>query len=106
MHVDDCADALALLLKTYSGAEHVNVGSGEDLTILELAQTVADAVGFSGRIVTDPSKPDGTPRKLMSGARLAAMGWRPRIGLKEGIAETYAWFLAQEPASLRKVGAA
>ena len=105
LHVDDCADALALLLKTYSGAEHINVGSGEDLTILELAQTVADAVGFTGRIVTDPSKPDGTPRKLMSGARLAAMGWRPRIGLKEGIAKTYAWFLAQEPAALRKVGA-
>ena len=106
LHVDDCADALTLLLKTYSGAEHVNVGSGEDLTILELAQAVADAVGFSGRILTDPSKPDGTPRKLMSGARLAAMGWRPRIGLKEGIADTYAWFLAQEPGALRRAGVA
>src|ERR1700722_17158573 len=74
LHVDDCADALVHLLKVYSGYEHVNVGSGEDLTIRELSELVARVVGYSGRIVTDLSKPDGTPRKLMSGARLAGFG--------------------------------
>ncbi|MGA2494076.1 MAG: GDP-L-fucose synthase [Roseiarcus sp.] len=100
LHVDDCADALVHLLKVYSGREHVNVGSGEDLSIRELAELVAKVVGFTGRVTTDPSKPDGTPRKLMSGARLAAMGWRPRIGLEDGIRATYRWYLEQlaEPA--------
>jgi GDP-L-fucose synthase len=94
LHVDDCADALALLLKVYSEAAPINVGSGEDLTIRELAELVAKAVGYDGPIATDPSKPDGTPRRLMSGARLKALGWRPRIGLEAGIADTYAWYLA------------
>jgi len=94
LHVDDCADALVHLLKVYSGNEHVNVGSGEDLTIRELAELVAKVVGFAGRVATDPTKPDGTPQKLMSGARLAALGWRPRISLEAGIADTYAWYLA------------
>jgi GDP-L-fucose synthase len=93
LHVDDCADALVHLLKVYSGSEHVNVGSGEDLTIRDLAQTVADVVGFKGQVVTDPTKPDGTPRKLMSGERLAAMGWKPRIGLEDGLRATYRWYL-------------
>jgi len=92
LHVDDCADALVLLLKTYDGDEHVNVGSGEDLTILELADMVARVVGFAGRVDTDPTKPDGTPRKLMSGDKLKAWGWRPSIPLDAGIASTYAWF--------------
>ena len=70
LHVDDCADALVFLMQSYSANEHVNVGSGEDLTILALAELVSDIVGFKGRIVTDTSKPDGTPRKLMSGERL------------------------------------
>jgi GDP-L-fucose synthase len=95
LHVDDCADALVLLMTHYSGAEHVNVGSGEDLTIAELAKTVCDAVGFTGAIERDLSKPDGTPRKLMSGDRLRALGWRPRIGLREGLADAYAAFLKQ-----------
>ncbi|MFZ1962465.1 MAG: GDP-L-fucose synthase [Roseiarcus sp.] len=95
LHVDDCADALVHLLKVYSGNEHVNVGSGEDLTIRELAGVVARVVGFAGRVATDPTKPDGTPRKLMSGARLAALGWRPKIALETGIRETYQWYLAQ-----------
>jgi GDP-L-fucose synthase len=98
LHVDDCADALVFLLKAYSGEEHVNVGSGEDLTILELAQTICQVVGFKGEIVCDTSKPDGTPRKLMSAAKLRAMGWAPRIGLREGIERTYAWFL-ESPAA-------
>ncbi|HEX6000934.1 MAG TPA: GDP-L-fucose synthase [Hyphomicrobiaceae bacterium] len=94
LHVDDCADALVLVMQRYSEAEHINVGSGEDLTILELARLVADVVGFTGEIALDPSKPDGTPRKLMDGARLAALGWRPRIGLRAGIADVYRSFLA------------
>ena len=93
LHVDDCADALVHLLKVYSGYEHVNVGSGEDLTIRELSELVARVVGYSGRIVTDLSKPDGTPRKLMSGARLAGFGWKARKGLEAGIRETYQWYL-------------
>lgn len=94
LHVDDCADALTLLLKGYSDEEHINVGSGEDVTILQLAELVARVVGFGGRITTDRSKPDGTPRKLMSGEKLAALGWRPSIPLDEGIASTYDWFMS------------
>jgi GDP-L-fucose synthase len=98
LHADDCADALVFLMKCYSAPEHVNVGSGEDLTIRELAECVCDVVGFSGDIATDPSKPDGTPRKLMSADKLRALGWAPRIGLREGVAAAYAWFLRNEPA--------
>ncbi len=94
LHVDDCADALVHLLQVYSDMEHVNVGSGDDVTILELAELVAQVVGFEGRIVTDPSKPDGTPRKLMSGASLAALGWKPTTPLGVGVRETYDWYLA------------
>ena len=93
LHADDCADALIFLLKTYSDHEHVNVGSGDDVTILELTQIVCDVVGFSGEIVHDLSKPDGTSRKLMSADKLRSMGWAPRIALKDGITETYRWFL-------------
>jgi GDP-L-fucose synthase len=96
LHVDDCADALVLLLRSYSEEEHINVGCGEDLTILELAELVTRVVGFAGRVVTDPSKPDGTPRKLMSDARLRTRGWRPAISLAGGVALTYAWFLEHE----------
>ncbi|MGF7159821.1 GDP-L-fucose synthase [Rhodoligotrophos appendicifer] len=95
LHADDCADALVFLLKTYSGFEHVNVGSGEDVTILELAQRVAAAVGFSGEIVHDLTKPDGTPRKLMAADKLRSMGWSPKIDLDTGIARAYASFLAE-----------
>ncbi|MBO9559088.1 MAG: GDP-L-fucose synthase [Caulobacter sp.] len=95
LNADDCADACVHLMKTYSDYEHVNVGSGEDITILELARLVCDVVGFQGDILTDPSKPDGTPRKLMSADKLRAMGWAPRIPLREGVAKTYAWFLGQ-----------
>jgi GDP-L-fucose synthase len=93
LHVDDCADALVHLMKVYSDAEHVNVGSGEDLTIRELAQIVARAVHFEGEIVTDPSKPDGAPRKLLCIDKLAGLGWKPRIELTEGVARTYQWYL-------------
>jgi len=93
LHCDDCADALVFLLKTYSDFEHVNVGSGEDVTIRELTEIVCDVVGFTGDIVTDPSKPDGTPRKLMSADKLRAMGWAPKITLRDGIQTAYEWFL-------------
>ncbi|HEY9012628.1 MAG TPA: GDP-L-fucose synthase [Devosia sp.] len=93
LHVDDCADALVFLLKHYSGFEHVNVGSEQEVTILELAKLVAEVVGFTGDIVTDPTKPDGTPRKLMDGSKLREMGWRAKIELRDGIAATYRWYL-------------
>jgi GDP-L-fucose synthase len=93
LHVDDAADALVFLLKSYSGDQHVNVGSGTDVTILELAERVARVVGFEGRIALDTSKPDGTPRKLMSGDKLARLGWQPRIELESGIRATYDWFV-------------
>jgi GDP-L-fucose synthase len=93
LHVDDCASALVFLLKTYSGDSHVNVGSGTDLTIDELARLVMQAVGFKGTLTHDTSKPDGTPRKLMSNEKLAAMGWAPRIPLEQGLETTYRWFL-------------
>jgi GDP-L-fucose synthase len=93
LHVDDCADALVHVMKHYSDEEHINVGCGQDVTIMELAHHVAEVVGFNGNIVTDPSKPDGTPRKLMSGEKLAGLGWRPRIGLREGLADAYRAYL-------------
>jgi GDP-L-fucose synthase len=98
LHVDDCADALVYLLRNYSGEEHVNVGSGSDLTILELATLIADVVGFTGEIVCDTSKPDGTPRKLMSSEKLTGLGWSPKIRLREGIRSTYQWFLDSQMA--------
>lgn len=93
LHVDDLADAALFLMQNYSGEQFVNVGTGTDLIILELAQLVAGVVGFKGSVVTDPSKPDGTPRKLLDVSRLEAMGWKARIGLREGVAGAYAWYL-------------
>ncbi len=94
LHVDDCADACVFLMKTYSDAGHVNVGSGSDIAIIDLARLVAEVVGADVEIELDTTKPDGTPRKLMSNARLAAMGWSPTVDLRDGIATTYDWFLA------------
>jgi GDP-L-fucose synthase len=93
LHVDDCADACIHLMKAYSGESHINIGSGEDLTILELARLVCDVVGFKGRIEHDLSKPDGTPRKLMSEERIRQSGWCPKIALPEGIRNSYEWFV-------------
>ncbi|MEI5681576.1 GDP-L-fucose synthase [Mesorhizobium sp. CCNWLW179-1] len=92
LHVDDAADAMVSLLKSYSGDGHVNVGSGEDIAILELAKLVASVVGFEGEIRNDPTKPDGTPRKLMDVSRLFETGWRPKYDLKTGLEDAYAWF--------------
>ena len=98
LHVDDCASALLFLLKNYSGESHVNVGSGTDVTIEELARLVMRVVGFEGELVRDTTKPDGTPRKLISNEKLAAMGWTPSISLEEGLAKTYRWFLENKAA--------
>ena len=92
LHVDDMAEACVFLLENYSDFEHVNVGSGVEHSILETARLIAKVVGFKGNIVTDPSKPDGTPRKLMDSARLLGMGWQPRIGLEEGLRDAYSDF--------------
>lgn len=92
LHVDDLADAVLHLLRTYDAEPIVNIGWGEDVTIRELAEMVSSVVGYGGRLNFDASKPDGTPRKLLDTARLTALGWKPRISLRDGIAGTYAWF--------------
>jgi GDP-L-fucose synthase len=98
LHVDDCADAIVHLARTYSDAGHVNVGSGEDIAIADLARLVIEVVGFRGSIDHDLSKPDGTPRKLMSADRLRAMGWRPSIALRDGVGALYGWYLSHQAA--------
>ncbi|MFE5958153.1 GDP-L-fucose synthase family protein [Streptomyces rubiginosohelvolus] len=97
LHVDDLAAACVTLLEAYDGDEPVNIGCGEDLTIRELAETVRDVTGYEGRIAWDTSKPDGTPRKLLDVTRLSALGFTPKIPLRDGIARTYAWWLGQLP---------
>lgn len=94
LYVDDCADACVFLMKTYSEEEHVNVGSGEDVTILELTRTVMRVLGYDGRIVHDLDKPDGTLRKLMDGSKLSSLGWSPKVSLEDGIAHSYEAFRA------------
>jgi GDP-L-fucose synthase len=96
LHVDDLAGAVVHLMRVYAGEDVVNVGCGEDVTIRDLAALVAKVVGFEGRVTTDPSRPDGTPRKLLDVTRLHGLGWRPSVGLEPGIRETYEWFLAHE----------
>ena len=93
LYVDDLADAACFLMETYKSADPLNVGVGDDLTICELAALVARVVGYSGRIMFDSSRPDGTPRKLLDISRLGALGWRARITLEQGIASTYEWYL-------------
>jgi len=92
LYVDDFADACVFVLKNYSGPQFINIGIGEDVTIAKFAQTVAEVVGFGGRIVFDSSKPDGSPRKLVDVARLSAMGWKPRTSLRDGLSKAYADF--------------
>ena len=100
LHVDDLARGAIFCLDNYDGHEHINCGSGGEISIKSLAETVQRAVGFTGRLVFDSSKPDGTPRKLMDSSRIAAMGWTPRVTLEEGIADSYRWYLENiaEPA--------
>ncbi len=96
LHCDDLADALVFLLKEYSGYEHVNVGSGVEVSIRELAETIAEVVGYDAELTFDATKPDGTPRKLMDSARLHALGWNNARTLRDGIAQTYEHWLTQE----------
>lgn len=95
LHVDDCADALALLLQHHAGAGPINIGYGEDIALIDLAHLICETVGFTGTIALDPDKPDGTPRKLLDSTRLRRMGWRPRVGLRQGLEQTYGWYRAQ-----------
>jgi GDP-L-fucose synthase len=94
LHVDDLAAACLLLLERYDSPEIINIGCGEDVTIRELAELICDVVGFDGELVWDKTKPDGTPRKLLDVTRIRALGWQPTIPLRQGIAQTYRWFLA------------
>ena len=93
LHVDDLADALVFLMQRYSAAGHVNVGVGDELSIRDLAALIAEVVGWRGAFVFDRTKPDGVPRKQLDVSRLNRMGWRPRIGLRDGLAGTYRWYL-------------
>lgn len=93
LHVDDMADACVHLMNHYSSPEHVNLGTGSESTIAELAEAIADVVGFRGRLVYDSSKPDGVPRKVVSVERLNALGWTAKIPFREGLAGTYRWYL-------------
>ena len=93
LHVDDLARGVVFCLDNYDEYEHINCGSGSEISIREIAEMVGRAVGYSGRIVFDSSKPDGTPRKLMDSSRLRALGWRPEISIEDGIAGAYRWFL-------------
>jgi len=98
LHVDDLAEASAFLLKLENPPDWINIGTGTDVTIKELTETVAAVTGFKGRITWDASKPDGTPRKLMDVSRLTALGWKAKIGLREGVAKAYGSFLAEKAA--------
>ncbi len=98
LHVDDLADACAFLLKLSNPPDLINVGTGTDVTIKELTELVATTTGFKGKIVWDSSKPDGTPRKLMDVSRLTALGWKAKVGLREGIEKTYQSYLAEKAA--------
>lgn len=100
LHVDDLAAACVLLLERYDGDAPVNVGTGEDLTIRELAAVIAEVTGYQGRIEWDTAKPDGTPRKLLDVSRLSSLGFEPQVALRDGIARTYAWWLDQQGAQV------
>ncbi len=99
LHVDDCASAVIHLMKNYSGSEHINVGSGVEISIRDLSRLIGRVVGFTGEFVFDRSMPDGTPRKLLKIERLRTLGWQPSVPLDVGIASTYRWFLENAAAS-------
>lgn len=101
LHADDFADATCLLLEEYSDEAPVNVGCGTDVSILELATLIAEVCGYRGQVLCDPSKPDGTPRKLLDISRLSALGWKPKIPLADGIARTYRWYVDNLAAARR-----
>jgi len=94
-HVDDCAEACLFLMQHYDAAEVINIGHGKDISIRDLALLIKEVVGFAGEVDFDASRPDGTPRKLVDCSRIFALGWRPTIALREGVAATYAWYETQ-----------
>ena len=96
LHVEDLAEACVFLMQNYDQAEHINVGTGEDISIKELSETIADVVGFKGEFVWNTDKPNGTPRKLLDVSKINSLGWYPTIGLREGIKQTYDWYLENE----------
>ncbi|MEO1291840.1 MAG: GDP-L-fucose synthase [Pseudomonadota bacterium] len=106
LHVDDLADALVFLAQRYSGEEIVNIGSGDEISIADLARQIASVVGFEGEVVLNSAMPDGTPRKATDVSRLSGLGWRATTPLGEGLAATYAWYLSQSANDLRGVGEA
>ena len=93
MHVDDCADGIIFLLENYSNMEHINLGTGQELSIWDLIEMIKSAVGFKGETKYDNSKPDGTPRKLLYSEKILALGWSPNISLQKGLKATYKWYL-------------
>jgi len=99
LHVDDLADATIFALREYSGEQHLNVGTGEDIAIADVARLIASIVGWEGEVQFNTDMPDGTPRKLMDVSKLHSMGWKHRIALEEGIASTYQWFLDHQQVS-------
>lgn len=101
LHVDDLADALVFLMKNYSDEQHINVGTGSELTIRKLAETIARVVGVEARLKFDPSRPDGAPRKLLNSEKLLSMGWAPKIGLEDGLRNVYAWYLDRAAGAAR-----
>jgi len=92
LYVDDCADAVIFLLKKYNEVGHINIGSGEEITIKDLAYKISQAVGFKGDIIFDKTKPDGAPKKILDGSRLRELGWIKNVTLEDGIRRTYEWF--------------
>jgi GDP-L-fucose synthase len=105
MHVDDCADALVFLMKNYADSRLINVGTGQEVSIGELARKICNVVGYSGRLIFDTSKPDGMPRKLLNSSRILELGWRGHIALDEGLRQTYRWFLDHQIRSIELWGA-
>ena len=96
LFVDDLADACVHLMKTYEGSDIVNIGTGEDIKIKDLAELIKKTVGFEGEIISDTTKPDGTPRKLLDVSKLHSLGWKHQVSLEEGIKKTYEWFLENQ----------
>lgn len=96
MHVDDLAEALVFLAQQYSSADHINVGTTEDVSITEVAHMIADVVGYKGDFTFDTNSPDGTPRRLLDLTRLTELGWQSKINLREGLTDTYRWFVSQQ----------
>lgn len=95
-HVDDLADAVVVLMDRYSSAEHVNVGSGREVTVRQLAEAVREVVGYEGRVVWDASRPDGVPRRLLDSSKMRKLGWEPKVALRDGLDHLYQWYLRHE----------